>query len=168
MAERIHIATIAAAHGIRGELKLRLALDEDLEPLLPHLTTENDKPFPLKLRGTAGGLLIVASPTSPDRNAAEALKGTKLYIDKSHLPELEDDAFYVSDLIGMQAFSPEGKPLGHVHAAHHFGASDILEIRWQDEEGRTQSDMLTFTLANVPEVDVEARRIVVVWPEVLE
>src|SRR5690606_15546561 len=97
-----------------------------------------------------------------NRTAAEALRGTKLYIERDRLPPTEEEEeFYRSDLIGLTAFNPEGVRLGEVIAVHNFGAGDILEVRI--ETTRT-TEMVPFTRAFVPEVDLSAGRIVIAMP----
>jgi 16S rRNA processing protein RimM len=64
-----------------------------------------------------------------DRNAAEALNGTDLFVPRDRLPAAEDeDEFYHADLIGLSAEAEDGTPLGTVVAIHNFGAGDILDI----------------------------------------
>ena len=64
-----------------------------------------------------------------DRNAAEALRNVKLYVERDRLPAAEDGEFYLADLIGLAAVTPQGEPLGEVIAVHNFGAGDIIELK---------------------------------------
>jgi 16S rRNA processing protein RimM len=96
-----------------------------------------------------------------DRNAAEALKGVALYVDRARLPSAEEGEFYHADLVGLAAEDREGHRIGTVVAVENYGAGDILELRL---EGSRQTEMIPFADAFVPEVDVAGGRIVVVLP----
>ncbi len=63
-----------------------------------------------------------------DRNQAERLRGLRLYLPRSALPEPEPDEYYHADLIGLEAVLGDGTPLGRVRAVHDFGAGDTLEL----------------------------------------
>ena len=86
---------------------------------------------------------------------------------KSELPETGDGVYYHADLMGLNAITPDGKSLGIVKAVHNFGAGDVIEIAGDGESGK-DGLMVTFTKAQVPEVDLEGGRIVVDPPIVLE
>ena len=92
------------------------------------------------------------------RNAAEALKGVSLYVDRERLPTPEEGEFYHADLIGLAAVDPDGRPVGEVVAVYNHGAGDLLEVRLA-ESGKTE--LVAFTDVFVPEVDLAARRVVV-------
>jgi len=85
-----------------------------------------------------------------DRNAAERLRGTELYVPRSRLPRPHEDEFYHVDLIGLEARTVTGEPLGTVRAVNDFGAGDILEIIG------ARTVLVPFTRAIVPEVDLAA------------
>jgi 16S rRNA processing protein RimM len=94
------------------------------------------------------------------------LRNVELYVPRERLPAIdEDDTFYVADLVGLDAVSADGSALGMVTAVHNFGAGDIIEIK---PAAGGAPLMLSFTMANVPEVDMQARRIVVALPEEIE
>lgn len=129
MSERLQIAYIAAAHGIRGQVKLRALLEDAASlPSLAPLTDEKGAPVPLTLHSLQGDGWIASIEGISDRNAAEAWKGKKLY--SASLPAPAEGEVYLSGLIGLDVRDAAGAPLGHVIAAHDFGAGDILEIRW--------------------------------------
>jgi 16S rRNA processing protein RimM len=99
------------------------------------------------------------------REQAQALAGVRLFVDRSALPETEDeDEFYHADLIGLRAETADGTPFGTVLALYDFGAGDVLEIRMPDG----QTELLPFTRAVVPVVDVKGGRLVVEPPDVVE
>ena len=96
-----------------------------------------------------------------DRTAAEALRGTELYVPREKLPETDADEFYYVDLIGMTAKTPDGKILGKIAGVHNFGAGDMLEIDGID-------DFVSFSEKNVPAVDLKARVATICLPECVE
>jgi 16S rRNA processing protein RimM len=97
-----------------------------------------------------------------DRNAAERLANTKLFVPRDRLPAAETDEFYHADLIGLAAVTPDGRALGTVVAIHDFGAGDILELR---QEGKRDTVMLPFSTDTVPVVDIAGGRIVIDPPD---
>jgi len=119
------LAVIAGAHGVGGEVKLKLFTD-DLSPY----ESFNDGALTLKaLRGT-----IARFAEIPDRTTAERLRGTTLAVPRAMLPPLGEDEYYHSDLIGLPVISTDSDDLGYVVAVDNFGASDILEIERPDKK----------------------------------
>jgi len=98
-----------------------------------------------------------------DRTQAEQLRGTCLYIDDDVLPAPDDGEFYIADLIGLKAVTPEGKEVGEIIAVKNFGAGDLLEIR----PSANESFYLPFTHDTVPDMvpDIERDQITVIIPE---
>jgi 16S rRNA processing protein RimM len=92
-----------------------------------------------------------------DRDAADALKGTYLYVQKSMLPETDEDEYYFSDLVGLRADLVDGGCLGKVKEVHDFGAGAILEV----VGGTAGTVMVPFTRASVPKVDKAKGRVVI-------
>ena len=165
--ERICVGAITGAFGVAGEVRLKsfCADPTAIADYGPLYTQDGSRSFVVKLtRPVAGGLgaRITGIKTKEE---ADALRGTKLYVDRSRLPSLPDDEFYHSDLIGLQAVDTGGVMLGSVVAVHNHGAGDILEITGP---GRKSALMLPFTLAAVPTVDLAAGRVVVDLPEGLD
>ncbi len=114
---------MTGAHGIGGEVKLKLFADD----LAAH-SSFNDGALTLKsLRGNIARFVEVA-----DRTAAERLRGVQLTVPRSALPPLEDGEYYHADLIGLPAVSDAGDPLGQVVAVENFGAGDVIEIERPD------------------------------------
>jgi 16S rRNA processing protein RimM len=93
-----------------------------------------------------------------DRNGAEALAGTDLYVARAQLPAAEDGEFYHADLVSLTAIAPDGTEVGRVVGVHNFGAGDLIEVALS---GSRRTELIPFTAQYVPEVDL-ARRIVVV------
>ncbi|MEM9010505.1 MAG: ribosome maturation factor RimM [Pseudomonadota bacterium] len=159
MAERVCIGAIAGAFGVRGEVRLKsfCTLPEDLGAYGPVESEDGARRFeisalhPIKA-GLAGRLSGIAT-----REAAEALKGTRLYVDRDRLPHPADDEFYHADLIGLTVQDPGGAALGRVEAVHDHGAGDLLEVR---VAGVRETVLLPFTREVVPTVDLAARRLI--------
>ena len=112
-------------------------------------------------------MLVVKFRGVDDRTAAEKLNGLTLYVERSALPPADPDEFYHADLIGLRAFDAAGDPLGTVTAVWNHGAGDILEIVPLGAT-RGASQLVPFTKACVPDIDIEAGRMVVVLPHEVE
>ncbi|MBF0563181.1 MAG: 16S rRNA processing protein RimM [Alphaproteobacteria bacterium] len=160
MPERVCVGVVVAAQGLQGQLRIKsfTARPGDIAAYGPVMNDEGRR-FDLKLQGERGqgvGLASLAGVT--DRNAAEALRGTQLYVLRAALPPPDDEGeFYWSDLIGLAVVFDDGEAAGTVQAVHDFGAGSILEVT---RPGAT-SVMVPFTRAVVPVVDLPGKRVVV-------
>ncbi|MCO5161575.1 MAG: ribosome maturation factor RimM [Mesorhizobium sp.] len=153
----IQMAVIGAAHGIKGEVRVKsytgnpLALD-DYGPLY----AEDGRAFTILDIRMQKDMAVVRFKGVDDRSAAEALTGTALFVDRDMLPDdLEDEEFYHADLIGLDAVDAEEAPIGKVLAVHNFGGGDILEIA----RGGKPTVLVPFTKAAVPAVDLRAGKV---------
>ena len=146
--ERVTLAGIAGAHGIGGEVRLKL-FAESLASLERHKVFEaGGRTLTLtRLRPDKVGAVAKFAEVA-DRNAAEALRGVPLTVAREELPPLEAGEFYVDDLIGLPAVDTDGVELGVVNAVENFGAGDIIEVTRPD--GKTF--MVPFNPEAVPEV----------------
>lgn len=128
-ADTVTLAAIVGAHGIGGEVRLKL-FAEGVESLQRHTQVQaGDRPLTLISVKAAGGKAPIARFAEiVDRSAAEALKGTLLTVPRDALPPLDADEYYHSDLIGLPCVGHEGALLGTVVAVQNFGAGDIIEI----------------------------------------
>jgi 16S rRNA processing protein RimM len=164
VAERICVAQIGAAHGTRGEVRLK-SFTADPMAVMDYgaLETEDGTAtFEIESLRPAKSHWVAQLRGVRDRNAAERLANIKLVVPRDRLPAAETDEFYHADLIGLAAVATDGRVLGTVVAIHDFGAGDILELR---PEGKRDTVMLPFTSATVPVVDIAGRRIVIDPPE---
>lgn len=147
----IQLAVIGAAHGIKGEVRVKtftgdpLALG-DYGPLY----TKDGRTFEIVAIRPASDVVVVRFKTVPDRTAAEALTGTELYVERSALPPEEDGEFYHADLVGLAVRDETGATVGKVTAVQNFGGGDILELDLSGKRGV----LIPFTEAAVPEVDI--------------
>ncbi|MFN3827232.1 MAG: ribosome maturation factor RimM [Micavibrio sp.] len=131
--KRICLGEISTAHGVRGLVRVRIYGDnpETLTTHGPLFTSETGSgTVTIRLKNAANKFWIAEVEGVSDRNTAEALRGTKLWIERSSLPDPEsDDEFYYEDLVGMKVRSEAEGDIGIVIAVENFGASDLLEIR---------------------------------------
>lgn len=161
MAERICVAQIGAAHGLRGEVRLR-SFTEDPMAIAAYGPLESEdgtQRFTIEALRPAKDHFVARFAGVDDRDAAERLTHIKLYVSRDRLPAVDDEeTFYQADLVGLAAVTPDGAPLGTVTAVLNFGAGDVIEIR---PDGGGEPLMVPFTDAAVPAVDIAAGRIVV-------
>jgi 16S rRNA processing protein RimM len=131
---RLALAAVAGAHGIRGELRLKL-FAESVESLARHKTVfVGDRAYPLLSAKDAGKTAIARLEGIADRSAAEALRGSLIEVDRDTLPPLQEGEYYHADMIGTECVDGDGASLGKVVAVENFGAGDLLEI--ETPEGR--------------------------------
>ena len=157
------VARVSGAFGVRGEVRLHAFTDDPMALVrFRELKRKDGAPGLTLLSGRtdAKGLLARAEGVAT-KEQADALRGLELYAPRSALPPAGEDEFYLADLIGLQATDPQGTVLGLVKAAPNFGAGDLLEI---EPAGGGPTWLVAFTAQNVPQVDVDGGRIVVVRP----
>ena len=167
MTDRICVAQIGAAHGIRGEVRLRAFTQDPMAITVygPLESEDGTRRFEIEALRPAKDHFVARLKGVPDRNAAEKLVNLKLYVSRDKLPAIEEeDTFYHADLVGLAAVTPDGAPLGTVTAIHNFGAGDLVEIKPPQGEAM----LVPFTETAVPEIDMQARRMVVVPPAATE
>ncbi len=164
------VAAISGAFGVKGEVKLK-SFTEEAENCVtygPLLSEAGDIVLTPQSHRVMKDFIAVSAPEVTSREAAEALKSTKLYVPREVLPEPEEDNFYHSDLIGLEVKSADGKRVGVITAVHEFGAGDMLEIRPHlDKKTKKQAASFfhPFTKAATPKVDISAGRVVIVVQE---
>jgi 16S rRNA processing protein RimM len=129
---RIALAAVAGAHGVKGELRLKL-FSESVESLARHMNVYVGGAARRLLSVRDSGKTAVARLEGvDDRSAAEALRGSLIEVDRSQLPPLEEGEYYHADLIGLEAVDGDGKTVGNVVAVENYGAGDLLEIALED------------------------------------
>lgn len=125
--EPIVLAAITGAHGVAGEVRLKL-LGEGLEALKAHKSFNSGELTLQKIRSDNKGGAIARFAQVAGRNAAEKLRGTTLSVPREELPDLAQDEYYHADLIGLAAHTDTGRVIGTVAAVQNYGATDIIEI----------------------------------------
>ena len=129
---RIALAAVAGAHGVKGELRLKLFSDS-VESLSSHekMYVGGVERRLLAVRDS-GKTAVARFEGIGDRSAAEAVRGALVEVDRSALPPLEEGEYYHADLLGLPAVDGEGNSVGRVAAVENYGAGDLLEIERQD------------------------------------
>lgn len=161
--QKVLMAEVGRPHGIRGEVRLK-AYCEDPMALADYgpLSDETGRAFEILSLKPSKTVVIARLKGVSSRDAAEALTGTALFVDRSVLPDetLEDDEFFQADLVGLQVRDEAGKEYGQVVGVHDFGGGDILEIRNRG----ASSVMIPFSADAVTDIDFE-RGVITVSPE---
>lgn len=156
----IAVGVLRGAHGVRGEVRVK------------SFTSEPEALFGYgPLLDEAGAVLVTPKSARPGKDHFivrpkeirqkeewDALRGQLVHVRRSALPAAEEGEFYLEDLAGLEVYTGEGSPAGRVRAVQNFGSGDLLEI---EITGNPSTVFVPFTLADVPVVDLGARRIVV-------
>lgn len=165
--DMVLLGRIAGAQGLRGEVKIN-SFTEIPENIGQYgsLSDQNGKTYAVEtVRPLKGAAIVARIAGVTDRTAAEALRGTQLFVARDKLPALDEDEWYYEDLIGLAAITADGEPVGEIIAVQNYGAGDLLEIR-PANGGRTL--MIALTREAVPEIDLDGSRVVVVPPEEID
>jgi 16S rRNA processing protein RimM len=128
----IALAAVAGAHGVKGELRLKLFTDS-IDNLARHDTVYvggSKRKLESVRAGSSGAIARMAGVS--DRSAAEALRGSLVEVDRSALPPLEEGEYYHADLIGLPCFDFAGSEVGRVVGVENYGACDLLEVERRD------------------------------------
>ena len=164
MADRICVARIGAAHGLRGEVRLNPFTADPMAVTQYGILSDADgaRSYEIESCRPGKGVLIARFKGIADRTAAERLCNVDLYVPRDRLPAPAPGEYYYADLVGLSAVGHDGAQIGTVVAIHDFGAGDLLEIA-PASGGPTL--LLPFTDAVVPTIDIASGRLVVVPPE---
>ena len=158
-ASLVYIAKVVGAHGIRGDVKLQCFTDNvaDIKKLGIFYNECGDKEYKIEIKGMLKSNVLAKVSGINDRNAAEALVGTQLYVSRASLPDLKSEQFYHCDLIGLKAILQD-KEVGKVSAIYNFGAGDIIEIKLSDSN---ETSLIPFNQAFVPQIDITNGHIII-------
>jgi 16S rRNA processing protein RimM len=161
--DRVCLGQIGAAHGVRGEVRLRsFTADPAAIASYGPLESEDGRVFEIETMRPAKDHFVATFSGVADRDAAERLVNIKLYVPRERLPVPDEpDEFYHADLVGLAVVDRTGLKRGTVVGIHNFGAGDLIEIR---SDGRNKTELLPFDETHVPTVDVAAGKIVVDLP----
>ena len=157
-ARRLLVGVVTSARGLKGEVWVRSYTADPLAIASygPLQDEAGSRSFVLHVRPGNDGHVAARIDGVDGRTAAEAMAGTKLYVDRAALPKPGDEEYYHADLIGLRAETLSGEPLGTVRAVHNYGAGDSLEIG--DERAVI---LVPFTRAAVPAVHMDEGRVVI-------
>ncbi len=159
--ELVVVGAIAGAHGVRGEVRVKsfTADPDDLFTYGPLLGADGTVLLdPAATRPAKTHYVVMPKGPVRSREDWEAMKGTRLHVQRATLPPPEADEFYIEDLIGLSALDADGARIGQVKAIHDFGAGDLLDIQ---PEGGGKSVLVPFTKTDVPDLDLADRHIVI-------
>ena len=127
--KRIALAAVAGAHGVKGEVRLKL-FAEGVDSLKAHRRLfVGGVERKLVAINAAGKAPIARFEGVADRTQAEALRGSLIEVDRSALPPLDDGEYYYADLIGLPCVDSDGAEVGNVASIDNFGAGDLLEVQ---------------------------------------
>ena len=155
---RVCVGVVTGPQGVRGAVRIKsfTEVPEDVAAYGPLEDETGRRQFDLRLCGVATGVLIARLPGIEDRDQAEALRGLRLYLPRSALPEPAAEEYYHADLIDLDAVLGDGTRVGRVSAIYDFGAGDTLELA----RDRAPPVLVPFTRAIVPIVAPAEGRLV--------
>ncbi len=154
------MGALKGAHGVRGEVKVKSFTDDPASMFKHGPLTDADGVqlfVPKSVRRAKDHFIVKAEPHR-EKEAWDALKGTKLYLPRASFPPPDTDEFYIEDLIGLTALSDPDTPVGTVRAIQNFGAGDLIEIT-PIAAGPTV--LVPFSLHDVPQIDMANRTVFV-------
>ncbi len=164
MDEMICVGVLGGAFGVHGEVRLKsyTADPEAIADYAPLTSEDGSRSFDLQItRPLKGGFAARLSDVRT-KEEADALKGLQLFAPRDRLPDLPDDEYYYTDLIGLTVLDTGGAEIGKVKAVLNHGASDLLELT---VPGASSTVLLPFTRAVVPTVELASGRIIADPPE---
>ncbi|WP_121060482.1 ribosome maturation factor RimM [Chachezhania antarctica] len=164
MADLVCVGAIAGAYGVRGEVRLKsfCADPAAIADYAPLSTEDGAHSYSVSLTGQTKNGFTAHLGGVQSKEAADALKGVRLFAPRDRLPALDEEEYYHADLIGLEVVDTGGTVLGHVKAVMNHGADDLLEVYGP---GMKATVLIPFTLAAVPTVDLASGRIVADPPE---
>lgn len=154
------MGVIGAAQGLRGEVRVRTFTGDPMAfGEYGHLHSTDGRVFEVLDIREGKNVVIVRFRGVNDRNAAEALNGLELYVERENLPdeELDDDEFFYADLEGLEVVDAEGKSYGNVSAVFDFGAGDLLELKGPGK----RPVLIPFSEAAVLEIDLDGGKMLI-------
>jgi 16S rRNA processing protein RimM len=156
--DRVLLGVVAAPHGVRGLVRIKSYTEDPMAVAAygPLSDETGKKAYWVEALSAARGAVLARIDGVADRTAAEALRGLRLYVERSALPGTGEREWYEADLIGLAAVGRDGRDWGTVVAFHDFGAGSMMEV--------SGGVMLPFTDEAVPEIDIEGGKVVVEPP----
>ena len=158
---RVLLGVVAAPHGVRGLVRIK-SFTEDPMALASYGPLSDEtarKTYRVEALSAVKGAVLARIEGVADRTAAEALRGLRLYVERSALPATGEREWYEADLLGLAAVGRDGRDWGKVVACHDFGAGSVMEV--SGGEASRSSVMLPFNDEAVPEIDVEGGKVLV-------
>ena len=166
-ANLVLVARFGAAQGVRGEIRIK---SYTADPLsiggygVLRDETGAEKFSIERLRPLKDDMVVAKVRGVDTRDEAQALTGLALYVSREKLPAPDEDEFYIADLVGLTAVTPDGEEIGHVKNVVNYGAGDILEIA----PAAGDTFFAPFTKEVAPSIDFAGGRIIIVRPAEVE
>ena len=156
---RVLLGVVAAPHGVRGLVRIKSFTEDPMAVASygPLSDESGKKMYRVEALSAARDAVLARIEGVADRTAAEAVRGLRLYVERSALPEAGDREWYEADLVGLPAVGKDGRSWGKVVAFHDFGAGPVMEVSGSSMGGL----MLPFTDEAVPEIDIEGGKVIV-------
>ncbi|MCW5737244.1 MAG: 16S rRNA processing protein RimM [Enhydrobacter sp.] len=153
--DRVLLGVVAAPHGVRGLVRIKSFTEDPMSVAVygPLSDETGKKEYRVEALSAARGAVLARIEGVADRTAAEALRGLRLYVERSRLPTTGDREWYEADLVGLAAIGRDGRDWGKVTAFHDFGAGSVMEV--------SGGMMVPFNDESVPEIDVEGGKVVI-------
>ena len=161
--DMVLVGVIVGAHGIKGEVKLK-SFTSDPSSICRYglLQSSLGQQFEITRLKAAKDDFIASLKDVTDRNEAEALKGTELFVAREKLPKLKTNEAYAHDLMGLDVVLVNGGKLGKLVGMPNYGAGDLLEVA---VDGNSETVLIPFTNAFVPQDDFTNGKIIVNLPD---
>ena len=159
----VSVGVITGAHGIKGEVKLK-SFTSDAKAIATYgpLSSRRGEYFTItRLRPQKDDFIAILKGVT-DRNRAEALRGTELFVERSALPQTAEEEIYAHDLIGLTVQLENGEKLGTLIDMPNYGAGDLLEI---EREGIRETLLIPYATSYVVAEDLENGIITVALPD---
>ena len=164
---QVCLGVITGAVGVRGEVRIKpyTAHPLDVASYGP-VTTKEGASFKLSNVKTSKGGISAKLAGIEDRDAASAMRGVELFVDRAKLPAPQEEEFYYVDLIGMDVETSGGEKVGTVNSVHDFGAGDLLEVAlWASDRSKSETVFVPFRKEVVVDVRLAEGRIVIDPPD---
>jgi 16S rRNA processing protein RimM len=138
MEDLLQIGVITSTHGIKGEVKVFPTTDDNnrFKKLKDCFVEYKNEMLPMKAKGCKffKNMVILHFEGMDDINEVEKYKQCKLYVDREHAVPLEEDEYFMTDLIGMQVVTDEGRQLGNLQEIIPTGANDVYVVVDEDKK----------------------------------
>jgi 16S rRNA processing protein RimM len=156
---RVLIGVVVGAQGVRGQVRIKsfAARPQDVGAYGPLQDKAGKRRFEVKVEGFVRGAVIARIAGIVDRDAAEALRGTELYVERGALPAPAEGEYYQADLVGLAVQDKEGAAIGTVRGVEDYGAGPLLEI---ELPGQSRTVLVPFTKTVLVAVDLAVGRLV--------
>ncbi len=171
--DAVEVARIGEAWGVKGWIKL-LPFSADPQALFSSkrwYVQASDR-GPRAFDGTAllrvrearehSGAVVAQVDGVDDRDAAQALRGARIFVQRSSFPSTSEDEYYWVDLIGLEVVNRQGESLGQVKELLQTAAQVVLVLRYGSGDAWLER-MIPFVAAHVDAVDLDGKRITVDW-----